>query len=384
MNVFEYICLDNENKFRSKIIVSSNSIKDVEPIVVSSSLIESNVNIYDVVLYPVKVIRNPFYRDECHWIVLTECKYPNNTLHKSNTRSLLEHTINDDNFREIGIAQDFVLFENNKPLGWNDNYDLVKNNTGKNEYSQHSEKLVNTIIEALLYSEIPVESATMVQLIGKWQFAFKADTPLEACDKLILFRYIAQRICFQQNVIFSLHSDPVNNKLFASRCEFSISTEEMRDTENGLREIVDICEKIKLKHLNQYSVLSQNNSKKFTYSQRNDEQCIQVVMQEENSGFIRDKRCASDCDPYKVLELLISTMTNSYNINMMNHDLESLKERFNYSCIIGTSKLNTLPAPLKQTRTINKKTKTKSKSKTKGKGFTGLSDILNLSNNTDE
>tara|TARA_B110001469_G_C9646011_1_gene326515 strand:+ start:1280 stop:2656 length:1377 start_codon:yes stop_codon:yes gene_type:complete len=376
MNVFEYLCLDNENNFRSKIIVSNNNVEDVEPIVVSSMLIENSINIYDVVLYPVKVIRNPFYRDDIHWIVLTECKYSNNTLHKSNTRSLLDNTVKAINEIEIGVAQDFILFENDKPLGWSDNYDVVKNNTGKNDYSQYSEKLINTIIEALLYSDIHVESAVMNQLISKWQFVFKPTTPLDACDNLMLFRYIAKKICFQQNIIFSLHSDPINNKMLASRCELSISTAEMRDTANGLREIVDTCEKIKLKHLQQYLVLSQNNSRKFTYSQKKDEQCIQVVMVKDNSGFIRDRRAASDCNPYKVLEMLISTITNSYNINMMNQDLETLKDRFNYSCIIGASKLNTISVPLKPGK--------KRKKTSNNNGLSGLSAILNLSNNTDE
>lgn len=379
MNVFEYICVDSDNKFRSKIIINDSNIEDVAPIVISSSLIENSVNIYDVVLYPVKVIRNPNYRDDNHWIVLTECKYPNNTLHKNNTRCLLENTIKDNNDTEIGISQEFVLFENEKPIGWDDEYNIAKNNTGKNEFSQHSEKIVNSIIDALIYSEIPVASVKMQEITGKWHFTFNTTNAVEACDNVILFRYIAQKICFQHNIVFNLHNNPVNNRQCASRCEFSISTPAMRDIENGLQNIVDVCEKIKLKHLLNYSSLSPNNSKKFTYSQKNDEQCIQVVMQDHKSGFIRDRRCGSDCDPYKVLELLLSNIINSYSINNMAHDLVSLKHRFNYNCIIGDTKLNTSLPLLHQKEVPIQKAKKSVKN-----GFAGLADILNISHDEDE
>jgi hypothetical protein len=33
MNVLEYLCLDNENNFRSKIIFSNNNIEDIQPII---------------------------------------------------------------------------------------------------------------------------------------------------------------------------------------------------------------------------------------------------------------------------------------------------------------------------------------------------------------
>ena len=91
MNVLEYLCLDNENKFRSKIIVTDNDIENVESLLTDSSLIDNVVeSSYDIVLLPVKVFKNPFVRTDNHWIVLCEYKHPTGVSHKNNTRYPLQ------------------------------------------------------------------------------------------------------------------------------------------------------------------------------------------------------------------------------------------------------------------------------------------------------
>lgn len=418
MNVFEYLCLDNENKFRSKIVVNDDG--DIKPVVVDSSFIENvmNTSSYDIVLHPVKVIRNPFYRDDSHWVVLCECRYPNNTSHKTNTRNALEHLVSNNEDIEISISQEFVLFEQDRPIGWKEDSDMLKNYTGKNEFSQYSDRIINSIIEALSYCGIPMKSAMMVQMIGKWVFSFTTHSPLEACDYLILFRFVAQKICYQNNIIFGLNPNPYNSPSCRSKCHFSISTPKMRDSKNGLSEIVSVCEKIKVRHLEQCNKLATNNLKKFTYSQKSCEPCVQIVLDNESSGFICDKRCGSDSDPYKVLDILLTTITSSYNINLMAQNLESLKKRYNYQSIMNSSTINTRDIDVitshkarkecieersdttatseekndtsgaseeKNDTTATSEEKTNKYSRNKDdKGFAGLAGILNLLNDSDE
>ena len=128
MNVLEYICLDNESKFRSKTVFSTKPIEEIEEVVADSSII-SNVVVesHDIILVPVKCIKNPLIRDDKHWLVLCELRYPNGSIHKFNTRDPLHNLIAEHSDYEIALSQQFVLFnQEKKPIGWSDKIDLMK------------------------------------------------------------------------------------------------------------------------------------------------------------------------------------------------------------------------------------------------------------------
>lgn len=391
MNVLEYLCLDNENKFRSKIVVTDNNIDNVESLLTDSSLIDNVIeSIYDIVLLPVKVIKNPFVRSDNHWIVLCEYKHQTGVAHKNNTRYLLQTLTEKNPSIEVAINQEFVLFKDNKPLGWRENIDIFKNYTGKTEYSQSCEEIINKILDAALYVGLPVTCIEMTRIVGKWRVSMNTANALESCDNLILFRYIAQKICFQNNISLSLHSNPIEKSNIFSRCEFSISTPNMRDEETGIQHIVKACEKLKLKHLEQHKNLSPHNSKKFTYSQNNNEKCVQVILGNGESGSIKDNRCASDSDPYSSLNILVTTITQDYNINTMCHDLETLKKRFNYHSVVDfeidrpiiTVSRNISSSEGKNSKEITKPAEKKNEEKLNG--LSGLAKILRLNDASDD
>lgn len=388
MNVLEYICLDNENKFRSKLVFTEKSIDDVESIIVDSSLIDNVIDSsFDIVLVPTKVVKNPFYRDDRHWLVLCEYRYPTGVPHKNNARFQLEQIIQDNPDIDVGITQEFVLCDKTSPLGWNDKVDIFKNYSGKTEFSQHSEPIINAIIEALVYSKIQIKEVAMTRIVGKWMIEMGMNGVLETCDNLILLRYITQKVCFKHNVICCFNPEPITNSRIYSRCDFYISTPAMRDTESGLNAIIEACEKLKLKHLEHYKILSNNNLKRFTYSQNNINNSVQVILGEKQNGMIKEKRCGSDCEPYYILSLLLKTITTSYSIDKMTQDLELLKERFNYHSVVGfdsekpkiqqsytQSSVAPITSPKEETKKQNKQKKT---------GLSGLVSILKLDEDSD-
>lgn len=393
MNVLEYLCLDNENKFRSKIIITDNDIENVESLLTDSSLIDNVIeSSYDIVLLPIKIIKNPFIRKENHWIVFCEYKHPTGVAHKNNTRYPLQTLAEKNPSIELATRQEFVLFKDNKPLGWRDSLDIFKNYSGKIEYSQSCEEVVHKILDAALYVGLPVNSIEMTRIVGKWCVSMNTGDVLESCDDLILFRYIAQKICFQNNILFSLHSNPIDNSNIFSRCEFSISTANMRDEETGIQHIVKACEKLKLKHLEQHKSLSPHNSKKFTYSQSNNEKCVQVILGKGESGVIKDNRCASDNDPYSSLNTLLTTITSEYNINTMSNDLETLKHRFNYHNVIDFEidrptiavSRNVNCNESDNVKEIKKANRVEKKKEEKPTGLSGLAKILRLNDDSDD
>ena len=397
MNVLEYICLDNENKFRSKTVFSPKPIEEIEEVVVDSSII-SNVVVesHDIILVPVKCIKNPLIRDDKHWLVLCEIRYPNGSIHKFNTRDPLHNLIAEHSDYEIALSQQFVLFnQEKKPIGWSDKIDLMKNYSSKLDYMQYSQPIIDILIENLIHIGIDISNIQMERMVSRWTISFLSKSATEACDELFLFRYLLQRICSNNNVFVSFHPDPIKSSKIYSRCYLKLSSDKMRE-ENGILEIDRACKKLELKHLEQHKQLCEYNGKHFSYGQNSSRYDAVVYLDSNNSGYLEDKRASGDCDIYMIAEKLIRTIETDYSIDTMSNNLESLKERFNYKNALKTGIIRPVITVKSETATETNKVASlaatsqkspapqKKKEKAKASGLSGLARILKLDENSDE
>jgi glutamine synthetase len=391
MNVLEYICLDSESKFRSKTIFTTNPVDMLEPVVVDSSIV-SNVVVesHDLIMTPLKCIKNPFIRQDNHWLVLCDLRYPNGSIHKSNTRDALLNLINSHEDYTLALTQQFVLFNKNKePLGWSDKIDLIKDYTAKLEYMQYSQPIIDILIENLLYVGIEIDNIHMDRMVSRWSMTFNTQLATDACDELFLVRYILHRISCNNNAFVSFHPDPITSSKIYSRCYFSISSDEMRE-EDGIQHIVNACKKLEIKHLEQHKFLCPYNGRQFSYGQNSSRYDAIIHLTGDNGGYLEDKRASADCDLYKVAEKLIRTIVTDYDIDTMSANLETLKERFNYTNALNTG-INRPVSVLKPT-TVEVKSKTKevvkstkkSEGKQNGSGLSELAKILRLNNDSDD
>lgn len=335
MYVLEYICIDGDNKFRSKTIFTEKPIEEVECIITDSMMIENSiVSNGDIVLIPLKCVKNPLIRDDRHWLVFCEYKYPNDTNHKNNMRHKLERGTEDYKDIRMAVTQQFVLFKDDQPLGWNKDVDLIKNYSAKLDYSKFSQDIIDELTDAFLYVGIHISSFNMERMVGKWSLSLSEQPLLEACDELYLVRYLIQRICYKHHIIPCFMSNPYKSSQIYSKCHFSLSTPKMRE-ENSLEEIVKACEKLQLKHLEQHKIFCKFNTRKFTYGQNNSQYDVNIVLHENNSGYIQDKRCAGDCNPYIVLSKIVRSIVIEYSIQTMTYDLSELQDKFNYRSSIN-------------------------------------------------
>lgn len=413
MNIVEYLCLDNDDKFRSKTIFTNKSPDEFGAIVTESSIIENLVTEFtDIVLLPVKVLRNPLYEDNNHWIAFCECLQTNGNPYKSNKRYDLMKTLQDnEDDIEIGVTQFFTLLNQQKiPEGFSTDIDLTKNHSCKVDQTLHSQSIIDVIISHLLSVGIVLESIEMSQVIGRWKITLGPKNFLEACDDLFLTRYLIQKVCFNNNIIVSFHPNPISKMPIYSKCHFSISTNRMRD-EDGIQSIVEACKKLELKHLELHKQLCIYNSKKFTYGQNSSNNTVKICLGENKGGYLLDTRASSNCNPYDVVEKLLRIITTDYNISSMNHDLETLKERFNYTSSVRfsvkrpTISLNLRPESVVSTAASSVTTETstptptptqrsikrdesepkKKREKTKpATGLLGLANILKLNEDSDD
>ena len=392
MNVLEYICLDSESKFRSKTIFSTKPIEEIEEVVVDSMMI-SNVVVesHDIILVPVKCIKNPLIRDDKHWLVLCEIRYPNGSIHKHNTRDPLQNLMREHSDYEVALTQQFVLFnKEKKPIGWHDGIDLMKNYSCKLDYMQHSQEIIDILIENLLYIGIEILNIQMERMVSRWSVTFQQKSVIEACDELFLVRYLLQRLCGNKNVFVSFHPDPIKSSKIYSRCYLRLTSDKMRQ-ENCILEIDRACKKLELKHLEQYKTLCLYNGKHFSYGQNSSRYDVVIHLDTDNSGYLEDKRASGDCDIYVVAEKIIRTIEADYNIDTMSSNLEQLKQRFNYKNALNTGitrpiiSLRPKQEPLKTTIEVAVSSTSKEKpKKEKAKGLTGLARILKLNEDLED
>ncbi|MDA0849390.1 MAG: hypothetical protein O2827_06530 [Verrucomicrobia bacterium] len=394
MNVLEYICLDSESKFRSKTVFSTKPIEEIEEVVVDSMMI-SNVVVesHDIILVPVKCIKNPLIKDDKHWLVMCEIRYPNGSIHKYNTRDPLQNLMREHSDYEVALTQQFVLFnKEKKPIGWHDGIDLMKNYSSKLDYIQHSQEIIDELIENLLYVGIGISNIQMERMVSRWSVTFQRKSVLDACDELFLVRYLLQRLCGNKNVFVSFHPDPIKSSKIYSRCYLKLTSDKMRQ-ENGILDIDRACKKLELKHLEQHKSLCQYNGKHFSYGQNSSRYDVVIHLDTDNSGYLEDKRASGDCDIYVIAEKIIRTIETDYSIDTMSSNLEQLKERFNYKNALNTGITRPIisfgqpEAPLESNKKTTASTTSTSKEtpkKEKAKGLSGLARILKLNEDSED
>ena len=395
MNVLEYICLDSESKFRSKTVFSTKPIEEIEEVVVDSMMI-SNVVVesHDIILVPVKCIKNHLIRDDKHWLVMCEIRYPNGSIHKYNTRDPLQNLLREHSDYEVALTQQFVLFNNEKkPIGWHDGIDLMKNYSSKLDHMQHSQEIIDMLIENLLHVGIGISNIQMERMVSRWSVTFQQKSVLEACDELFLVRYLLQRLCGNKNVLVSFHPEPIKSSKIYSRCYLKMTSNKMRQ-ENGIVDIDRACKKLELKHLEQHKTLCQYNGKHFSYGQNSSRYDVVIHLDTDNSGYLEDKRASGDCDIYVISEKIIRTIETDYSIDTMSSNLEQLKERFNYKNALNTGITRPIISfgqpdlPLESNKKTGSSTNTSIRQeipkKEKAKGLTGLARILKLNEDSED
>ena len=288
----------------------------------------------------------------------------------------------------LGITQQFVLFKDSQPMGWSNKIEVMKNYSSKLEHTIPSQVIIDALIENLLFVGLSITGIEMERIVGKWAISFQEKSIPEACDDVFLFHYIAQRLCASENIIISFNSDPIDNSQIYSRCHLSISSHEMRQPD-GLRHIVAACQKLEVKHLEQHKFYCEHNGRRFTYGQNNSKYDVLIHLDNNNGGYLEDKRCSADCDLYLVVEKLVKTIVTEYNIDKMSLNLEQLKDRFNYKNavsegitrpVIGVSEVK---QEVVQTTVVQEK-QTKPKPKPTVSGLSGLARILKLNEDSDE
>ena len=329
----EYIWLDGytpEPNIRSKTkIYNSESEPKLEDLPIwsfdGSSTKQAEGNYSDCMLKPVKMIKDP--QRKSAYLVLCEVLNPDLTPHCSNHRSQLKDNPN----MWVGFEQEYFIYEGDLPLGHTkggmkpqgEYYCGIGNGnvSGRNIVEHH--------LDVCLSAGLNITGINAEVVLGQWEYQVMGKGTYEACDQLILCRFLLERLAETYKVKIELHPKPLDGDWNGSGLHTNFSTKYMREV--GGKPYFDMLfiamEQNHSKHIENYGSDNQmrltgkhetQSIDKFSWGISDRGSSIRVPQATVNNGwkgYVEDRRPASNGDPYRIMKV-ISESVNQAEANM--------------------------------------------------------------------
>lgn len=327
---FEYIWLDGyqpEANLRSKTKVIKFDQFDEDPSVLpdwsfdGSSTQQADGSFSDCVLRPVKIYKDPARLDG--YLVLCEVMNADGTPHESNTRSQIKQGFDDFWF---GFEQEYTLMDGTRPLGFPEQgfpnpqgmyYCSVGN---KNVAGR---EIVEAHLDLCLEAGLNITGINAEVLLGQWEFQVLGQDPYSAGDDLWIARYLLHRVTEEYGVGLEFHPKPVQGDWNGSGMHCNFSNQKMRDV-GGKNYIESICDALGAVHTAHIAVYGSSNEQrltglhetqsieKFSYGVSDRGASIRIPISlpaNDWKGYLEDRRPASNADPYKIVAIMIDTVS---------------------------------------------------------------------------
>ncbi len=331
MNIVEYIWLDAENKFRSKIRVLELDSDIASPWNYDgSSTNQATTESSEVILKVVSTFNHPFMNGKlnvCATYDINDNPISNNHYHKANEIFNKKK----DEMPWFGLEQEYFLYKDNKPLG------LVFDTTIDPEYPEptkitHSNiyycshinqdqlgvKIAHNHLMACLKAGIKISGINAEVVPGQWEFQVGPCVGINAGDDMLAARYLLKRIAAMHDIEINFHPKPLP-RFSGSGMHTNFSTCKMRN-DDGLKEIYRVIENLKKSHETDILKYGSDNNlrltgshetaniKEFSYGigSRNTSIRIGYDTAKNNKGYFEDRRPAANCDPYLVTSSIFS------------------------------------------------------------------------------
>jgi glutamine synthetase len=362
--IYEYIWIDADNNLRSKVKVHHGVIdmryitkirhQDENGLVTDwnfdgSSTGQAAGSSSDVILRPVFVCNDPFrktnYKTNHSFLVLCETLNTDGIPHVTNyhhiCKSINERTSENESW--FGFEQEYIIIDNvtGLPIGATSGMMMVgqeyytkpcnttnlpatpyycsigsKHNFGRNISELH--------LEYCLAAGLMICGTNAEVTVGQWEYQIGPLSGILAAHHLWMSRFILNKISEQFDTHINYHPKPYLN-WNGSGCHTNFSTKRMREV-NGYQHIIDACEKLSKvhhEHLLEYGDSEANklrltgqhetasyNSFKYGVSDRSASIRIPLNVFNEKKGYLEDRRPGSNCDPYRVVSIMLQTICN--------------------------------------------------------------------------
>ena len=320
-NILEYIWLDGyqpEPSLRSKIKVT-NDDKIPNWSFDGSSTQQAEGVSSDCILIPVQTYKGPLFSDS---LVMCEVQSGDHEVHPSNTRVEAAKTVSEKWW--FSFEQEYFFTGNNgEPLGWEDGTPRPQGDyyCGVGTGNVEGRDIAEAHLEACLEAGIELHGTNAEVALGQWEYQCFGKG-IKAADDLWVSRYLLYKIAEDFGVGVNTHPKPKTGDWNGSGMHTNFSNEEMRTA--GSEDLyTSLCDKLGQVHKEGIAVYGSDNEmrltglhetqsiEKFSYgvSDRGASIRIPIYTVENNwNGYLEDRRPASNADPYKIINHIVSTL----------------------------------------------------------------------------
>ncbi len=329
-NKLEYIWLDGykpTQSLRSKTKIIENFSGKLEDCPEwsfdGSSTEQADGSSSDCLLKPVYICPDPGIRDG--YLVMTEVLNADGTPHESNGRATIDDE--DDDFW-FGFEQEYFIWnpETDKPLGFpaggfpgpqGPYYCGVggQNVFGRDIKDEH--------LDICLDAGLNVEGTNGEVAAGQWEFQIFAKGAKSAGDQIWIGRYLLERLVEKYGLSINWHPKPLGDLDWnGSGMHANFSNTVIR-TAASKAKIEEVCEAFRSVVDEHIAVYGADNDQRltgqhetaaitdFSYGVSDRGASIRIPVYTANngwSGYLEDRRPASNADPYKVAARIIKTV----------------------------------------------------------------------------
>lgn len=323
--IVEYIWLDGKDRVRSKTRVlrpllhsRQFGITDVPDWNYDGSSTGQATSDGDteIILKPVMIYKDPFYRDDKHWFVLC-----------NNDKRIEAQSIFDEGLYEepwFGLEQEYFIFhkdfnisnmnEEQGPFYCGLGFGTIHLKGGRRFYERI---IANEHLDACLYSGINMSGINAEVACNQWEFQVGPCEGIKAGDELYMARYILERIAEKYDCVIDFRAK-MNRNINGSGCHNNFSTIRTR-SDNGLDVIVnEYIPRLAEGHKEDVLKMGKGNEerltgkhetssmKEFTWGigTRNTSIRVGNDTHKNGCGYFEDRRPAANMEPYTVTSLI--------------------------------------------------------------------------------
>jgi glutamine synthetase len=319
MIIVEYVWLDADNNFRSKIRVMEQD-NESDWNYDGSSTGQATTESSEVILKVVANFNHPFLNGRlylCATYDINDKPLSNNYYDFANEIFNNMFCLKQSLKPWFGLEQEYFIC---------DYLNNINNNNNSNIYycspinqDQDEVKIVMEHLEACIKAGIQISGNNAEVVQHQWEFQVGPVEGINAGHQLMMARYLLNTIASKYNKIINYHPKPMNN-VNGSGCHINFSTQSMRE-ENGLEYINIAIEKLKNNHAYHMEHYGKDNNKrmtghhetasfdKFTWGvgSRNTSIRIGYDTFKNKKGYFEDRRPASNIDPYIATSIIFKT-----------------------------------------------------------------------------
>jgi len=283
----------------------------------------------DLYLIPVALFNDPFTRGNSKLVmceVYNPDKKPNLTNHRAQCAANMVKVR--DHHPWFGFEQEYTMLDaDGHPLGWPKlGFPPPQGpyycGTGANRVIARD--VVEGHYKACLYAGVKIAGTNAEVMPAQWEFQIGPCEGIEMGDHLWMARWLLMRLCENAGVVVTMAPKPIPGDWAGSGCHANFSTNVMREA-GGLRmieEAIDHLSKFHLEHIKAYDPTGGvENAKRLTgrnetaridefkYGTGDRSGSIRIPqhVHDAGKGYLEDRRPSSDCDPYKVTDMLVQT-----------------------------------------------------------------------------